>query len=51
MNWGKDEEMWSMEAYEHIRRETNKIGHRFDCECQVCRRTKILERLIQESKR
>ena len=52
MNWGKDDcEMYTMAEAEEIEYAANRRGHRFECECQQCSRTKALAKLITEKQK
>lgn len=51
MYYGKDdEEMWSVAEAAEIRKQANKRGHAFSCECSECTRTKKLELLLRDVK-
>lgn len=52
MKYGKDDpEMWTVAESEEIRRQANRRGHTFSCECEECSRTKKLELLLRQVKR
>lgn len=42
--------MWSVAQAEEIERQAKLRGHEFGCECPQCKRTKKLERLLEEDR-